>query len=359
MDVLLTGAGRRNYLVHYFRAAVGPSGTVIACDADPNAPALFEADQGILTPAMDHPDYCDVLFDICKRARVRLIVPVNDLEIPALARHTSRFESIGTIPLVPSPDIVAMCRDKWAMFHWATANGLTVPQTFLTIEDVQTALSRGRVSFPIIVKPRWGTSSICTARVDNPRELALAYEWNRIQLGKTPLAKTTHSERHHFIFQECVTGDEYGIDVVNDLSGNHVTTFGRKKLTMRAGNTDRAISVDEPSLHRLGRSLGEKLRHSAAIDCDVIMSGRACYLLDVNPRLGGGYPFSHMAGANLPAALVAWAAGREADPAWLRARSGIVAARYDGILTGHTVTDAVPAFCGSATLSDTTDTGSR
>ena len=42
MNVLLTCAGRRTYLVTAFKAAVGGAGRVLACDASADAPALQE-----------------------------------------------------------------------------------------------------------------------------------------------------------------------------------------------------------------------------------------------------------------------------------------------------------------------------
>ena len=38
------------------------------------------------------------------------------------------------------------------------------------------------------------------------------------------------------------------------------------------------------------------------------------YVIDMNARFGGGYPFSHLAGMDLPRAYVAWAEGKEAEP---------------------------------------------
>ena len=111
-----------------------------------------------------------------------------------------------------------------------------------------------------------------------------------------------------------------------------MAVMARRKLAMRAGNTDRAITVSHPRLERIGRLTGEQLQHFGSVDCDVIVRDDECYVLDINPRLGGGYPFSHMAGANLPAALIAWARGEEPDPAWLRARPGVLVAKYDGMI---------------------------
>ncbi len=40
--------------------------------------------------------------------------------------------------------------------------------------------------------------------------------------------------------------------VVNDLNGRYVCTFARRKLVMRAGETDRAITVKSDQLEKQG-----------------------------------------------------------------------------------------------------------
>jgi carbamoyl-phosphate synthase large subunit len=125
------------------------------------------------------------------------------------------------------------------------------------------------------------------------------------------------------IVQERIFGEEYGLDVVHDLKGRFAACFVKRKLGMRAGETDAAETVDSPELVAFGRLIGERLGHIGVLDVDVMVDSSGPCLLEMNPRFGGHYPFSHEAGANIPAALIAWADGLVPDPSWLKVRSGV------------------------------------
>src|SRR5690606_10426320 len=118
--------------------------------------------------------------------------------------------------------------------------------------------------------------------------------------------------------QERLNSPEYGLDVINDLQGRYVTTFARRKLAMRAGETDRAVTIADERFTKAGARIGTTLRHVGNLDCDVFLREEEPVVLEMNPRFGGGYPFSHAAGAHVPAALVAWASKRDIDPSWLK-----------------------------------------
>ena len=100
------------------------------------------------------------------------------------------------------------------------------------------------------------------------------------------------------LVQQWIAGPEYGLDIVNDLNARHVGILARRKLVMRGGSTGSAVSVHEPRLTRLGEFIGQRLAHLGSLDCDIIAGDHNLMVLDLNPRLGGGYPFSHLAGAN-------------------------------------------------------------
>jgi carbamoyl-phosphate synthase large subunit len=329
-NVLFTCAGRRTFTIRAFQQALNNCGRVFACDASPDAPALQIADKGFVVPPADADNYIDVLLTICREQRVRLLIPAVEPELPLLAAHRTRFLKIGTLPLVSLPEIVAICYDKLETAAFLDRCGLAAPRTYVQFEAAQKALSRGEITFPLVVKPRWGVSSIGLAIAEDDQELDFAFKTAEKQIACSFLAQASAATPGGCVLiQERLSGEEYGLDIVNDLNGRHVCTFAKRKLRMRAGQTDRAVTVKDQTLEKLGQTIGENLGHVGILDCDLFVSDEGCRIIDLNPRIGGGYPFSHIAGANVPAALIAWMNGEEADPRCFQIQPHVAVARCD------------------------------
>ena len=156
MNVMLTCAGRRSHSVEFFKQALGDQGRVFACDSSASAPALQKADKAFVVPAVDHEDYIDALLSICDDHQIGLLVPALEPELLPLAIQRARFLDIGTLPLVSTPEIVATCYDKLATSSFLSNCGLRIPSTFDSLDAVRAALSRGEITFPLVVKPRRG-----------------------------------------------------------------------------------------------------------------------------------------------------------------------------------------------------------
>ena len=227
-----------------------------------------------------------------------------------------------------------ICSDKWATVRFLRAHEIRTPATFLHPRNALDALADGRIAFPLVVKPRWGSASVGVDQVSDVDELRLTYALARKRFADPPASavRDVEDEGATVLIQECLNGSEHGIDVINDLGGRYVTTFARRKLLMRAGETDRAMTLEQPALEQLGARLGRALGHSGVLDCDVFVDGERCTVVDMNPRFGGGYPFEEAAGANIPATLLAWASGRDPDPSWLRPAPNITASKSDGLV---------------------------
>lgn len=334
MNVLLTCAGRRNYLLNYFVEALGEDGRVFAADVSQSAPAMMEASQAFVVPPVCDPDYFDRIFEICINNRVKLLISLNDLELPLLARQKDRFIENGIIPIVSSPNVTDICFDKLQTLEFLTSIGIAAPFTASNFNDAHDLIDKGKLHYPLVVKPRWGTASIGLEYVEDAEELAIAYRIAQKRIRASFLASVSAGDfKNCVLVEEKLVGEEYGLDIVNDLSGTWAATLVKRKLSMRAGETDRAISVQDHLLEDLGRKIGTALGHVGNLDCDVFLTDRGPVVLDMNPRFGGGYPFSHAAGANVPAALIAWAKRQKVDPGWLRLEPDVLSAKCDRIVT--------------------------
>jgi carbamoyl-phosphate synthase large subunit len=144
------------------------------------------------------------------------------------------------------------------------------------------------------------------------QELRLSYDLLLLKLSRSILSRASSEDKDRAIlFQEKLVGTEYGLDILNDLSGRPVQVYVKEKLAMRAGETDKAVLRQRPDLEELGFKIGKALKHIGNLDVDIFEADGMFYLLEMNPRFGGGYPFSHMAGADFPAAIIAWLEGRD------------------------------------------------
>lgn len=137
----------------------------------------------------------------------------------------------------------------------------------------------------------------------------------------------------YIMIQKKLTGKEYGLDAMNDLEGNNVAVSVKQKLAMRAGDTDRVVTVDLPKVREIGHKIGTALKHIGNLDVDVMQNEKGEYcVLELNPRFGGGFPFSYEAGVNLPKAIIEWVKGNEVDVAILQPESGKMFAKNDYLM---------------------------
>lgn len=328
MNILFTCAGRRTYLLKYFKEQLGNNGIIVATDMQLSAPALTAADVKIQVPAVYADDYVERTLDICKQHNIKAIICLNDLELPILAENKHRFEEIGATPIVSSKEVIDICFDKYRTAQYVESIGLKTPKTFVDYKLVVDALKSGELSFPLVLKPRWGSGSIGIEFVNDFEELAEVYASLLKKIKKSILA-TASQGNEYILIQEKIEGQEYGMDVMNDLNGNNRGVSVKKKLAMRAGETDKAQTVDNPKIREIGRTLGINLKHIGNLDVDVFEKNGNYYVLELNPRFGGGFPFSYEAGVNMPKAIIEWINGNEIDNAILIPTYGKTFAKCD------------------------------
>lgn len=307
MNILFTCAGRRNYLINYFKEALNGNGSVYAADMQISAPALIDADHSIIVPSIYDANYINTLVDNIKKHNIDAVISLNDLELPILSEHRTLIENAGAKLLVSDESVIDVSFDKWKTFLFLKDIGLNSPLTFTSYREALTAIKNNTLKFPLVLKPRWGSASIGIEFPESLEELELAYKLLKLRLERTILAKASQEDiEQAILIQEKISGDEYGMDVLNDLDGNYKGSFVRQKLSMRSGETDKAISVIDQRFNEIGKTIGSKLKHIGNLDCDVLERDSELYVLELNPRFGGGYPFSHEAGMNTCRSYLSW-----------------------------------------------------
>lgn len=325
MNILLTSVGRRTYLVHYFKEAAGPEGKVYAANSSPFSPAFEAADETVITPMIYDDGYIPFLLNYCKKEQIQVLISLFDIDLPVLSRHKAEFEALGVTVVVSDPDVLDVCNDKLLMSIFLKERYLDTPECYLSVEEATAAVEEGNLNYPVLIKPRWGMGSLSIYQADDEEELKVLYKKSKREILKSYLTYESHADLEHgVLIQQMLSGQEYGLDLINDLNKGYRSTIIKEKIAMRSGETDCAKVADQPLLQMVGKKVAEELGHIGNLDMDIMLSDGIAYIIDMNARFGGGYPYSHMAGANLPRAILSWVSGIREDPADLRAEAGRV-----------------------------------
>lgn len=324
-NILITSVGRRGYIVEYFKEALGNSGKVYVANSSDLTPAFKYADGSVVTPLIYDDNYIDFIIEFCKEKDIKLVISLFDIDLPVLSKNKERFDEEGIILVVSNNEFVEICNDKWKTYNFLKSKDIKVPKTYIDLKKLYKDIENNVIKYPIIIKPRWGMGSISILEADNEEELKILYNKAKRNIFETYLKYESSMDIENCVlFQEKINGVEYGLDVINDLNGDYVNTIVKRKYAMRSGETDCAKTEKNEKMERLGEKISSYSRHIANLDVDVFLTDNDLYVLEMNARFGGGYPFSHMAGVNLPKAIITWAQGEKVDNSLLYAKNNIL-----------------------------------
>jgi carbamoyl-phosphate synthase large subunit len=299
--VLFTCAGQRVDIVTAFARA---GATTLAVDANELAPALYAADRRALVPPVYDAGYVGALRALVDAHDVGLIVPLADVDHLLLAQERDR---LGALVLLPGPDTIRLCEDKFRAHEFFDESGIATPPTWLP-ESLP-----GELAFPVLVKARRGFGSRHIYRAADRRELDFF-------LGYT-------SEPS--MVQQACSGEEFSIDVFCDTGSRCLNAIPRTMIESKGGESIKGMTTRDPQLIEHGRRVAETLRivGPANIQCFREPDG-SLPVTDVNPRFGGGFPLPTAAGSRYPELALALAAGEHPEPSLGEFREGVVMTRY-------------------------------
>jgi carbamoyl-phosphate synthase large subunit len=295
VTVLFTGAGRRVELLTAFRtahAALGLEGKIVAVDVDPLAPALYAADAYELVPPSAGADYVHTLLSICRAHQVDLVFPVIDNDIPILAQAAQDFAAAGVRVATMGLASALTVSDKWATARLLSQAGVEGPRTWLPSE----LPARDSLVFPLYIKPRYGSGSKHTARLDNLDELD-------IFVHRVPEP----------VVQEFLDGPEITCDLAYSLDGKFLGMCQRRRIEVRSGEVQKGVTVWDPQIARGCLAIGAALAARGPITVQCLFRDGRPHFTEINGRFGGGLPLAIAAGCDFPRWYLALAAGMPLD----------------------------------------------
>lgn len=315
MNILLLSVGTRNKIIQYFKKELADKGRVVATDMSELAPAIYEADAFYIVPKMTEPGYIERIFDICKKENISGVLSLIDPELSLLADYEKDFREIGVTVIGSSYEICERALDKYEMYLWLKEHGYKCAKSYVDKEEFFKDVEAGLAHYPVFVKPVRGSASIAISKVYDKETVELLF---------------AHSEG--LLIQEFLEGQEIGADCYIDMiSGKVVSIFTKKKLVMRAGETDKSVSFKDQKLNELIVRFAEEMGYRGQIDIDVFDVNGEYYISEVNPRFGGGYPHAYECGVNHMGLIVNNLQGIENSVFEKKYEEGIYMMKYNEI----------------------------
>ena len=274
-NVLLLSSGSKVALARIAAESTRKRGAILhAIDSSENVPTSHFVDSFQL---FDFDNSFESLIPLCQKAEIGLIIPTRHRDLLPLAKSKNAFSQAGITLAMSSLETIELCVDKRQTAVFLENNQFPTPKTFASENVDHDQLSP---NLPLISKPATGSSS---EGIDF---------YHRIEdIPHDDLPSNT-------VFQTIAPGDEYTIDVYIAKSGKCLCAIPHKRLIVNSGESVQAITERNETLIQLAHSVSEALPGAwgllniqAFYDSE---TGNA-QIIEINPRIGGGFPLAHQA----------------------------------------------------------------
>lgn len=285
-NIIITSAGQRVALVRDFKETLVrfyAEAKVFTTDMNPElAPAAYVSDGCFEVLRVTDENYISQLLDICKKNEIGMIVPTIDTELLVLAENKKLFNDNDIIVCVSDLDFIKVCRDKRNTGDFLEKHNIRVPK----------AVDKYNPTFPLFAKPYDGSLSTNLHYIKNAEELTQDILDDPKLLFMEYIDKETYKE--------------YTIDMYYGTDNCVKCIVPRERIKIRAGEINKGRTVKCPLMDYIKERL-DKIEGCIGCICIQVFFNpltEDVVGIEINPRFGGGYPQSYVAGGNYPEMLI-------------------------------------------------------
>ncbi|RZJ66065.1 MAG: ATP-grasp domain-containing protein [Flavobacterium sp.] len=316
-NILITSAGRRVSLVRFFQDELlksFPLAKVFTSDANPAYSAACRISDGAFrVPRVTEPDYIAQLLQLAIENDIRVIIPTIDTELLVLSESIELFAMNNIAVVVSSPELVSIFRDKRKTHAFFASHEIGVAREY----------EKGKHEIPLYIKPYDGSRSVDNYIIRKHEELT-DYHFSNDKLMF--LEYLDHSDH-----------TEFTIDLYYDRLGNLKCFIPRQRIEVRDGEVNKAVTRKTKFIYDLSKKLGYVNGFRGCITLQVFVNNHdeRLYGIEINPRFGGGYPLSYLAGGNFPKWIINEYLKDEPVPFFENWEENLMMLRYDDEVLVH------------------------
>jgi carbamoyl-phosphate synthase large subunit len=284
MNILFSCIGKRGYIADYFREVLPHGSKIVGTSNSEWTPGFASCDISVVVPPITSDEYIPTLLDECRKHEISALLSFFDPDVHRLSEHSNDFRNVGVVPIIPERRASIIAFDKLETYRFMLMLEIATPATTDSLTEAIEWINQDILTYPLVVKPRFGFGSANTFIARNKNELYVFYNYEK-----------------NMIIQQFMDAEAVNVDGLGDLTACPVSVVPWRKLLSRMGETERSITIENPDLVNLARRLIKEVGIIGPFDGDFFIdSNGKLWVLELNLRFGGGYPVSHLAGADFP-----------------------------------------------------------
>jgi carbamoyl-phosphate synthase large subunit len=161
--------------------------------------------------------------------------------------------------------------DKIRANQWFLQNGIPVP-----VNDGE---------FPLIAKPRQGSASMGLHIIRTNED------WKSFK---------SNFDEDDFLIQKYLIADEYTVDAYISKEGKAISVVPRLRMEVTSGEATKSITIKDKEITNLSKHIISLIDFQGPITLQFLREKETnkLYIMEINPRFGGGVITSIKAGAD-------------------------------------------------------------
>lgn len=324
INVLVTGCGGY-YMENFLRCLMVDKKiklSVIGCasEKDPFLEPLLRNYYEV--PKSEDKEYISIIYDICKKEAIDIIIPTIDAELCEFARNKKKFEEIGISINLSSIEGIRTAGNKILLKSFLEEKDIPHPETYV-VKTIKDFFDKYRVlsqkNKKVVMKLADKAGSRGVRIIDGELDEFAVYANEKPGSKMISEDYALHlikikPEDTEIILQEFMNGEEYSVDLLAD-HGKILAITGRDNIVV-----DNSIpQISETRMDTEAFSIAEKivkeLKLNGNIGIDYMYHNSEIKVLEINPRVTATMTLSTMAGINLPYLGLRLACGKKIDTA--------------------------------------------